>query len=138
MNQSDVNPKQVRKFLGNLGRQYSKYYEHSAQISYRISGIPPLNMTMEQEEHLRVRFRQAQVPFDEMPRSIKGKDRKNFLSYGYFLRKTCELLGYDEFLPTFPLLKSPQKIYHHDRMWKYICDRLGWQAIPTGIEDDSR
>jgi len=80
MNMADVTPKRVRKFLGNLGRQYAKYYEHSAQIAYRISGIPPLNMTMEQEERLRVRFRQAQTPFDEMPRSIKGRNRKNFLS----------------------------------------------------------
>ena len=69
MNMADVTPKRVRKFLGNLGRQYAKYYEHSAQIAYRISEIPPLNMTLDQEERLRVRFRQAQVPFDEVSKA---------------------------------------------------------------------
>lgn len=81
MMKGEVTPKRVRKFLGDLGRAYAKYYEHSAQIASRISGVDPLTMTPEQEENLRVRFRQAQVPFDEMPRCIKGKDRKNFLSY---------------------------------------------------------
>ncbi len=81
LSKNEVTPKRVRGFLKNLGRAYSKYYEHSAQITERISGVPPLYMTPEQEERLRVMFRQSQVPFDEMPRSIKGKKRKNFLSY---------------------------------------------------------
>ncbi len=53
-------------------------------------------------------------------------------------RKSCELLEMDEFLTMFPLLKSPQKIYKHDKMWDYICRRLGWKFIKTGIEDDAR
>lgn len=48
-----------------------------------------------------------------------------------------ELLHYDAFLSNFPLLKSPQKIYHHDRMWKYTCERLDWEFIATGLEDDT-
>ena len=44
----------------------------------------------------------------------------------------------DEFLSMFPLLKSPQKIYKHDKMWEYISKRLGWKFINTGIEDDAR
>lgn len=133
MTKDQVTRKRVRAFLGAMG--YAKFYEHSAQIAFRISGIPPLSMTPTQEENLRVRFRRAQVPFDEMPRKIKGKKRKNFLSYGYFLRKSCELLAYDEFIHLFTLLKSPKKVQEHDRMWKYICERLGWQFIPTQLEN---
>lgn len=137
MLKSQVTWKRVRKFLSSLKGPYSKYYEFAAQIAYRISDVPPLYMTNEQEERLRVRFRKAQVPFDEMPRSIKGKYRKNFFSYSFFLRKACELEGYDEFLPLLPLLKSPGKINHHNRMWQFMCERLGWQYIATGLEDDS-
>ena len=58
-------------------------------------------------------------------------ERKNFLSYSYVLFKFCELLGEDEYLQYFPLLKSKEKLYQQDLIWKKICTDLLWEFIPT-------
>ena len=131
---SDVTPERVRKYLKLLG--YTGYYEHIVQIASIISRKPPPYLTPQQEERLRIMFRLCQVPFDECPKRLKkdpatGKIRKNFPSYSYTLYKFCELMGYDDFLHYFKLLKSPKNLEQHDRMWEYFCSRLGWQFIPS-------
>ena len=45
--------------------------------------------------------------------------------------KMCELLGEDDYLPCFPLLKSKEKLYVQDQIWFKICEELQWQAIKT-------
>jgi hypothetical protein len=72
-------------------------------------------------------FGQIQKPFEKHC----PENRKNFLSYSYVLYKFCELLGEDEYLPCFPLLKSKEKLYKHDIIWKEITADLGWQWIGT-------
>jgi len=53
------------------------------------------------------------------------------LSYSYVLYKFCELLGEDQYLPCFPLLKSKDKLYRHDVIWKKITTDLGWEFFGT-------
>jgi hypothetical protein len=72
-------------------------------------------------------FNQVQAPFERHCPA----DRKNFLSYSYVLYKFCELLSEDEYLPCFPLLKSKEKLYKQDQIWKNICSDLKWEYIPT-------
>jgi len=79
------------------------------------------------EDKLRKMFKDIQEPFDRNC----PKERKNFLSYSYVLYKFCELLGEDEFLGCFPLLKSKEKLHHQDVIWKKICKDLQWEFIPT-------
>jgi hypothetical protein len=131
----DVNPARTKKFLKELNKEYPKkqfrkYYEHTQQISYIISGAPPARMSMEQEETVRIMFRAMQIPFEKCPKSIKLK-RKNFLSYPYVLYKMCELLEYDEFLASFPLLKSKDRLKKHDAIWKWICQWKKWEYVET-------
>ena len=131
---SDVTPERVRKYLKLLG--YTGFYEHIVQIASIISRKPPPYLTPQQEERLRIMFRLCQVPFDECPNKLKkdpatGKIRKNFPSYSYTLYKFCELMGYDDFLHYFKLLKSPKNLEQHDRMWEHFCSKLGWQFIPS-------
>ena len=84
-------------------------------------------MTRNTEEKLRTMFKEIQTPFmKHCP-----KDRKNFLSYSYVLHKFVELLGLDEFLPCFPLLKSREKLLQQDRIWKQICQELKWEFIKS-------
>ena len=72
-------------------------------------------------------FQQIQNPFDKHC----PEERKNFLSYSYVLYKFCELLSEDEYLPCFPLLKSKEKLYQQDVIWKKICKELQWEFIAT-------
>ena len=79
------------------------------------------------EEKLRMMFKEIQGPFmKHCP-----KTRKNFLSYAYVIRKFLELLGQDKFIRYFPLLKSREKLYQQDCIWKKMCKVLKWEYIPS-------
>lgn len=122
---SDITQSKVKAYLRKL--RYSKYYEHATYITNILNGINPPSMTPELEEKLRHMFREIQEPFEKHCPA----NRSNFLSYSYVLYKFCELLGEDEYLPYFPLLKSKEKLRQQDVIWKGICGELKWEYIPT-------
>ena len=122
---SEITHEKVRGLLKKLGK--NKYYEHVPYITTILNGIKPPTMPQALEDKLRLMFFQVQKPFEKH----RPEGRKNFLSYSYILYKFCELLGEDEYLPCFPLLKSKEKLYNQDRMWKAICEELQWEYIKT-------
>lgn len=124
-NLEDITHAKIRGMLKKL--RLNKYYEHVPYITNILNGIKPPNMPQELEELLRIMFKDIQKPFDKNCPA----ERKNFLSYSYVLYKFCELLGEDEYLQYFPLLKSKEKLYHQDVIWKKICADLHWEFIPT-------
>jgi hypothetical protein len=121
----DITHAKIRGLLKKL--RLNKYYEHVPYIANTLSGIKPPEMPQELEEYLRIMFKDIQKPFDDNCPT----DRKNFLSYSYVLYKFCELLSEDEYLRYFPLLKSKEKLYQQDVIWKKICHDLKWEFIPT-------
>jgi len=124
-NLEDITHTKIRGLLKKL--KLNKYYEHVPYITNILNGIRAPNMPQELEERLRIMFKDIQKPFDDNCPS----ERKNFLSYSYVLYKFCELLGEDEYLQYFPLLKSKSKLYAQDQIWKKICHDLRWEFIPT-------
>ena len=121
----EITHARVRILLKKL--KLNKYYEHVPYITNIISGVKPPSMPQELEERLRIMFKDIQKPFDDNCPS----ERKNFLSYSYVLYKFCELLSEDKYLKYFPLLKSKEKLYQQDVIWKKICEVLNWEYIPT-------
>jgi Poxvirus Late Transcription Factor VLTF3 like len=121
----EITHTKIKEILKKLG--YNKYYEHTPYITTMVNGIKPPTMDAKLEEQMRVMFYQIQAPFDK----FCPKDRINFLSYSYVLYKFCELLGEDTYLPCFPLLKSKDKLYKHDQIWKKITAELRWEYIAT-------
>jgi len=119
-NISNLKPTKLREILKRLG--LNKYYEHIPHIINRLNGIPPPRLTPETEEKLREMFRAIQTPFMKHCPSW----RKNFLSYSYVLNKFCRILGKTEFLASFTLLKSREKLYEMDKVWQKICVDLDW------------
>ena len=124
-NIKDITHAKVKSLLKKLN--LSKYYEHVPYISNILNGMQPPKMSQALEDRLRMMFKEIQEPFDKHC----PKSRKNFLSYSYTLYKFCELLGEDEFLPCFPLLKAKDKLYQQDLIWKNICNDLKWEYIST-------
>jgi Poxvirus Late Transcription Factor VLTF3 like len=122
---SEITHEKVKALLKKLG--YSKYYEHVPYIATTLSGITPPTMPQALEDKLRLMFHAIQAPFEKH----KPTNRKNFLSYSFVLYKMCELLGHDEYLPCFPLLKSREKLYVQDQIWEKICKELAWEFIAT-------
>ena len=122
---NEITHAKVRSLLKKL--RLNKYYEHVPYIANSLNGIQPPKLSSALEERLRMMFKEIQEPFDKHC----PEDRKNFLSYSYVLYKFCELLGEDEFLQCFPLLKSKEKLYQQDVIWKSICKDLKWEFIST-------
>jgi hypothetical protein len=115
----------MREILKRL--RINKYYEHINYIINRINGIPTPQFSAELEEKLCSMFKDIQGPFlKHCP-----KDRKNFLSYSYVLYKFFQILGLNEYLKFFPLLKSREKLYVQDQIWKKICEDLNYKIIPS-------
>ena len=102
---SEITHAKIKEFLKKLG--LSKYYEHIPYITSILNGLKPPTMPQALEDKLRIMFTEIEKAWEKN----KPADRKNFLSYSYTLYKMCELLGEDEYLPCFQLLKSKEKLY---------------------------
>lgn len=100
---------------------YTQYYDHIYHIINRLNGDKPLNMTPEMENNLRILFQKIQAPFNK----YCPTDRKNFISYNFVFYKFCKLLGYNEFLHYFPLLKSKDKLYEQEKIWQKVMTDIG-------------
>eukprot|EP00960_Hanusia_phi_P053853 762478-Hanusia_phi.AAC.4 len=124
-NTKELTYKTMRNILKKL--KINKYYEHINYIINRINGVPTPQFSPELEEKLCNMFKEIQGPFLKHCPS----NRKNFLSYSYVLYKLCQILGQDEFLKHFPLLKSRIKIFQMDLIWKNICESIGYPFIPS-------
>jgi hypothetical protein len=144
----ECTPLLVRYLLKNLNQQATRavpktkgthqsgfcwalVYEHTPTITillnpnYRLIDIPP-----ERERLLCHLFEKTEAPFEKYKLAVK-KGRKNFLSYPYMTYKLCELMGWDEYLPAFSLLKSDELLQLQDSYFKKICEDLHWQFVPT-------
>jgi hypothetical protein len=118
---TNVKTKEILKKLG-----YNKYYEHIPFIKDKL-GIKPPIMSPELEETLCNLFIELQSLYSK----FCPDDRVNFLNYYYTAYKLCELLGENQYLEHFPMLKDPEKRMEQDVIWKKICVELNWEFIPT-------
>ena len=115
----------MREIMKRL--RINKYYEHINYIINRINGVPTPHFSPELEEKLCSMFKEIQGPFlKHCP-----KERKNFLSYSYVLFKFFQILNKHEYLRFFPLLKSREKLWVQDQIFKNICEDLNWPFYPS-------
>ena len=124
-NMDCITQEKVKKTLKKMG--LNKFYEHARQITNILSGKPPPTISNQLYDKIINMFIEIQAPFE----AVCPKSRKNFFSYNYILYKFCELLNQREHMELFPLLKSREKLYQQDRIWKDICDIKGWPFIKS-------
>ena len=122
---SNITHTKIRQYLKKL--RLNKYYEHIPNIINRITNKKGLVITYELENKLMQMFDMIQSPFEKYCPST----RKNFLSYSFTLHKFCQLLNRNDLLIYFPLLKSREKLFEQDKIWKNICKELEWKYIST-------
>jgi hypothetical protein len=130
MDKLGTHPDQLaRKNTLNMLRKLRKSLLHNnvSSIYFRITGIKPPKLSPQLEERLIALFRIIQKPFEDH----KPKDRKNFFSYPYTIRKLLEIIAEKdpsviEYIEYFPLLKSREKLMLQDITWKKVCHSLGW------------
>jgi hypothetical protein len=124
-NMAELTPKKLRSILKKL--KLNRYYEHLIHLVNKLTGINIPHFDPDVEERLRIMFKMVQPAFLKHA----PKNRKNFLSYNYTLRKCIQLLERDEYLHLFPALKSREKTFEQDKIWKKICEELNWEFIPS-------
>jgi hypothetical protein len=124
-NMADLTTKKLRGILKKL--RLNRYYEHLVHLVSKLTGLNIPHLDPEIEERIRIMFKMVQPAFLKHA----PKNRKNFLSYNYTLRKCIQLLERDEYMDFFPQLKSREKLFEQDKIWKKICDELNWQFIPS-------
>ena len=113
----------IKEFLKKL--KLNKYYEHIPNIIHKITGNKQLHICQDLEDKLTGMFNKIQEPFEKHC----PKSRKNFLSYSYTLYKFFQMLNKNEYLIYFPLLKSREKLFEQETIWKGICKELDWKFI---------
>jgi uncharacterized Zn finger protein (UPF0148 family) len=109
----------IRGVLKKLRLQ--KFYNHVFAITAHLSGKAAPSLTPAQEEKLLSLFQLIQAPFEKHC----PPDRTNMLSYQFLLKKLVSIAGWHEIAEYFPLLKSRQKVYAQDQLWKKICEDVG-------------
>jgi hypothetical protein len=115
----------VRGILKKL--KYNMYYDCIPMILSNVVGRPPLTISDDLRKDLKQMFREVhKIYHKHVPRH-----RSNFFSYPYILYKFCELLEADFILPYLTLLKSTEKLYQQDQIFKSICGELQWEFIKT-------
>jgi len=144
----DVTQSRVRDALKGL-KFKSKLNEYVPHITMRITGKHPPRLTAEMEQLLKLCFIALQVrgtvrpvwpcappdmhlPLVQVPFAAHAPaDRKNFMSYSYVLFRICQLLGYDDILPSLTLLKGKTKLAKQDEIFVLCCNDLDWEWIPS-------
>lgn len=124
-NLSEITEIKIKSYLKKLG--LNKYYENTRQITNILNGKPPPVISNELYEQFIIMFTDIQEPFER----VCPKTRKNFFSYNYVLYKFCELLDEHDVKQVFPLLKSREKLYQQDCIWKDICAIMNWKFIKS-------
>ena len=102
--------------------KYNIYYKHIIFIIHRLNNIPSPTITKDMETIFICMFYKIQKPWD----LFKPYYRKNFLSYSYVFHKFCDLLDLNHLLECFKLHKDSDKVIENDKIWKQICNHLGW------------
>ena len=113
---------EILKKTGN-----SKYNCQVMQIMNVLNKKKLPTLPAKVQQTMKRMFKETLQLFSE----ICPNNRTNFLSYSYVIRKFLEILNEQEYIEYFPLLKSKEKLYQQDQIWKTICDKLKWKYYPT-------
>lgn len=123
---ADVDRRKVLRILKRI--KQTKWNDHATKITFLINGVRPVQFTDAQQSILVNMFN------DLLPtwhKHVDKKRRSNFCSYGYTLYKLCQMKGWNEFLPYFPLLRGKVKLAQTDAIWRAMMADLGWPFHPS-------
>jgi predicted RNA-binding Zn-ribbon protein involved in translation (DUF1610 family) len=121
----EVTEERIKGYLKKL--KHSKLYDHIPAIIFKLCGVAPPQISPQLEAKLIEMFQQIQNPFEKHAPA----NRKNFLSYSFCIHKLLELLGQTHLLDKLPLLKSREKLYQQDLIWKGVCSELSWRFFAS-------
>ncbi len=116
-----VNKPTISRILKKTG--HSKYNSQAQHVMNTINNTPTPKLPQFVVDKMKIMFKRIQRPFE----ICCPIGRTNFLSYAYIIRKFLELLNQPKYVEYFPLLKSREKLYFQDLLWKSMCLHLKWK-----------
>lgn len=129
-----IDKKTIKTILKEL--DMTTYYDNINSIIRTISGKQAPKFPEDLEDKLICMFMRTLEPFEKYKSLIPS--RNNYLSYPYAIRKLLEIISHEEnnsevleFKQYFGLLKSRNKTWEHERVWKKICEENSWPFIPS-------
>jgi hypothetical protein len=129
-----IDKKVIKGILKEL--DMTSYYDNINSIIRTISGKEAPKFPEDLEDKLICMFMRTLEPFEKYKSLIPS--RNNYLSYPYVIRKLLEIIANEEvnvdvllFRKYFGLLKSRNKTWEHERVWKKICEENNWIFIPS-------
>ena len=129
-----INKVMIRSILKSL--DMTTYYDNINSIIRTISGKAAPTFPEDLEDKLICMFMRTLQPFEKYKSLIPS--RNNYLSYPYAIRKLIEIVAHEEndpnilkFKEFFGLLKSRDKTWEHEKVWKKICEANEWPFIPS-------
>lgn len=126
------NNRKIRDVLKRM--RLTRHYEDVPYIMHKLSSgkYTPPKFGPELEHKLRSMFQQIQTPFIRHCQEV-SPNRKNFISYSFTMYKFLQLLDRHDLLHHFTLLKSREKLYTQDLIWKKLCEDpdVNWKFIPS-------
>jgi hypothetical protein len=126
-----LNEKMTRNILQKL--KLPKFYDHRFKITNIINKQPLPQFTQDQKEKLINMFKEAEIAYMKCPVQIKG-NRTNMLGTQYCGYKFCQILGWEEYLQYFQMLKGKPNLRQHEKIFQWICqnkDGEKWKFEPT-------
>ena len=99
-----------------------KLYDHVQVITSRLSGQAAPQLTLPQEQQIKLLFMAASNSFQRNTPAT----RRNMIAYSVVLRCICRLLGLDLFQDSFVAMKSKDKLAKQATYVRNICVDLGW------------
>jgi len=113
----EISKELVQEMLKKHG--HSAYYNHINLIIKTMADVKTTVIEQEVQEQFAIMFTESVEAYNKY--KPYTPPRKNFLNYAYVLHKFCELIDRDDLFKHFKYLKSRDKLYDHDSVWKQIC-----------------
>jgi hypothetical protein len=128
---STVRLHHVKKVMKMMG--WGEYYKYIPQVLYHINKKATPSLPQGMRYAVMSRFAKLQRPFEELVKPLFK--RKNFLSYTYVTRQCLFLEGAPLLLQeSYFISRDPTRLFKLDRMWKVMCDSLGWTFRPLSTK----
>lgn len=122
---------QLKKIMKDL--KYKKYYL-SVYWLYKIIKNENLIELEKKTMNKMIRmFQKIDSCFIELREEYDQK-RKNTFHYNYLIRKMLLMLGKEQHLKHLPKMKSENKINYSEKLFKKICQELGYKYISESID----